>query len=75
MTGLVAVVLGLSIPITAIITMHFQRLTQMKKSIVQDELELEKLRHENFLLETEKLKVELAHRQLPLLEQKDKISY
>lgn len=65
LTGLISAVLALSIPIIAIVTSHFQRQSQIKRSLIQEEIELEKLRHENFLLETEKLKIELEHRNLP----------
>lgn len=59
MTGFVAVVLVFSIPITAIITTHFQKLAKLKQGRLKEELQLESLKHENFLLETEKLRLEL----------------
>ncbi len=59
MTGLVAVVLIFSVPIIAMITSHFEKQTRLKSQIIKDQLELEKMKHENFLLETEKLKLEL----------------
>lgn len=59
MTGLVAVVMIFSIPIIGIITEHFQKQSKIKNSMIKEQLELEKLRHENFLLETEKMKLEL----------------
>lgn len=59
MTGTISVVMIFSIPIIAIITSHFQKQTQMKQSMLKDQLELEKLKHENFLLETEKMRLEL----------------
>ena len=59
MTGLVAVVLIFSVPIIAMITSHFEKQTKLKSQIIKDQLELEKMKHENFLLETEKLKLEL----------------
>ncbi|MDG5473814.1 hypothetical protein P6709_18985 [Jeotgalibacillus sp. ET6] len=65
LTDLVAVVMSLSIPIVVIVGYYFQRQSVIKKSILEGEIELEKLRHENFLLETEKLKVELEHHKLP----------
>ncbi|WP_340372273.1 hypothetical protein [Peribacillus sp. FSL E2-0218] len=59
MTGTISVVMIFSIPIIAIITSHFQKQTEMKQSMLKDQLELEKLKHENFLLETEKMRLEL----------------
>jgi hypothetical protein len=59
LTGFVAVVLIFSIPITAIITNHFQKLAKLKQGRLKEELQLESLKHENFLLETEKLRLEL----------------
>ncbi|KIL52469.1 hypothetical protein [Jeotgalibacillus campisalis] len=64
-TDLVAIVMSLSIPIVIIIGYYSQRQSVIKKSIVEGEIELEKLRQENYLLETEKLKIELDHRNLP----------
>lgn len=59
MTGFAAVVLVFCIPITAIITNHFQKLAKLKQGRIKEELQLESLKHENFLLETEKLRLEL----------------
>ncbi|MGG0719568.1 hypothetical protein ABE096_18580 [Robertmurraya massiliosenegalensis] len=59
MTGTIAVVMFLSIPIVAIITDHFQKQTKMKHKMLKDQLELEKLKHKNFLIETEKMRLEL----------------
>jgi hypothetical protein len=59
LTGLVAVVLIFSIPIIAIITDHFQTQSKNKHKMIKDELELEKLKHENYLIETEKMRLEL----------------
>ncbi|MBP2239706.1 ABC-type multidrug transport system fused ATPase/permease subunit [Cytobacillus eiseniae] len=59
MTGTIAVIMVFSIPIIAIVTDHFQKQSKMKHKMIQDELELEKLKHENFLIETQKMKMEL----------------
>ncbi len=73
MTGTIAVIMVFSIPIIAIITNHFQSQTKMKQKMLQDELTLEKLKHENYLLETEKLKLELEN-QLKLEDPNKKIT-
>jgi hypothetical protein len=73
MTGLVTVVMIFSIPIVAIVTSHFQQQTKMKHKMIKEELELERLKHENYLIETEKMKLELQKMQLE--EPKDKINF
>ena len=39
----------------------------MKLAIVKDEIELEKLKYNNFLLETEKMRIDLQQKQANLL--------
>jgi competence protein ComGC len=70
MTGLVAVIMVFSIPIIAIVTNHFQTQSKIKHKTIKAELELEKLKHENYLIETEKMKLELEH--MKLLDSNDK---
>jgi hypothetical protein len=53
-----------SIPITAIITTHFQKQSKIKLKMLDSQLELEKLKHENFVLETQKMRVELEKMKL-----------
>ncbi|AZU64640.1 hypothetical protein [Neobacillus mesonae] len=62
--GLVAIVMVFGIPITAIVTSHFQKQTKLKAGMVKDQLELEKLKHENYLIETEKMRLELEKMKL-----------
>ncbi|TFE01930.1 hypothetical protein [Jeotgalibacillus sp. R-1-5s-1] len=64
MTGLVAVIMIFSIPLAAVITDHFQKLAKLKNASIDKQLKLEQLKHENFLLETEKLRLELEKRHL-----------
>jgi hypothetical protein len=59
MTGTITVILVFSIPLVAIITSHFQKQTKMKQEMLKDELELERLKNQNYLIETEKMKLEL----------------
>lgn len=59
MTGTIAVIMIFGIPIIAILTSHFQKQTKLKAGMLKDELEMEKIKHENYLLETEKMKLEL----------------
>ncbi|MGG3448799.1 hypothetical protein [Domibacillus aminovorans] len=69
MTGLVAVIMVFTIPIVAIITDHFQKQSKIQRDILKDQLELEKLKHENYVIETERLKLEL--KQIELHDVKD----
>lgn len=68
MTGTITVILVFSIPLVAIITNHFQKQTKMKQEILKHELELERLKNQNYLIETEKMKLELEKM---TIEQKD----
>ena len=69
--GFVAVVMVFSIPLTAIWTTHLRKSQKVKALIVKDEIELEKLKYDNFLLETEKMRLELQQKQSSLLESSD----
>ncbi|MCH4826522.1 hypothetical protein [Planococcus halocryophilus] len=64
MTGMVAIIMVLSIPLAAIITTHLQKQTKIKGQMITDELELEKLKHENFVIETQKMRLELEQMKL-----------
>ncbi|MEG9296845.1 hypothetical protein V6B33_10290 [Mangrovibacillus sp. Mu-81] len=59
MTGTIAVIMIFSIPIIAIFTDHIHKQSKIKQRIVEDQLKLEQLKHENFVIETEKMKLEL----------------
>ncbi|MCA1053688.1 hypothetical protein LCM10_01720 [Rossellomorea aquimaris] len=61
MTGTIAVIMIFSIPIIAILTDHFHKQSKVKQKMLEDELKLEQLKHENFVIETEKMKLELQH--------------
>ncbi|MGE7762615.1 hypothetical protein [Peribacillus sp. NPDC097895] len=69
MLGTITVVMIFSIPILGILTSHFEKQSKTKHSMLKDELELEKIKHENFLLETEKMRLELD--QMKFDEKKD----
>jgi hypothetical protein len=64
MTGVIAVIMIFSIPIIAILTGHFQKQSKIKQLMLKDELELEKLKHENYLLETQRMRFELDQMKL-----------
>ncbi|MGA9225640.1 MAG: hypothetical protein WB217_04780 [Mesobacillus sp.] len=64
MTDMVMYIMIFSIPLVAIITSHYQKIAKIKHNMIKDEIELERLKHENFLLETEKMKIELNQMKL-----------
>ena len=53
------VMIVMTIPLTAIITDHRRRMIKYQADRLQDEIELEKLKQQNFIIETEKMKLEL----------------
>ncbi|MDP4170886.1 MAG: hypothetical protein Q8906_09790 [Bacillota bacterium] len=57
--GLVAVILIFSPAVIRTITKHLEKQKTLKHELVKNELELEKLKHANYLLETEKMRLEL----------------
>ncbi|NQD64853.1 hypothetical protein HP456_02780 [Bacillus haikouensis] len=69
MTGIIAVIMIFSIPIIAIFTDHIQKQSKIKQRMIEDQLKLEQLKHENFVIETEKMKLEL--KQMALHEPKN----
>ncbi|MBS8266540.1 hypothetical protein DYI25_19135 [Mesobacillus boroniphilus] len=66
MTGTITIIMVFSIPLVAIVTSHYQRVAKIKHNMIKDEIELERLKHENYLLETEKMKLELMKLESPL---------
>lgn len=55
--GIVAV--SMVVPITRIVTGHLEKMAKIKGDIVHNQIELEKLKQQNFVIETEKMKIEL----------------
>lgn len=65
MLGAIVIVgLVMTVPITAIITDHQRRLAKIRAESVREEIELEKLKQQNFIIETEKMKLELEQMKL-----------
>lgn len=73
MTGTIAVIMIFSIPILGIITDHFQKQSKLKQKMIEDQLELEKLKHENFVNETQKMRLELEQMKLQDHQEKTQI--
>lgn len=64
MTGLVAVIMVFSIPLVAIWTDYLTKKKEMHQRALETELELEKLKHDNYVIETQKLRLELEQMKL-----------
>lgn len=73
MTDMVMYIMIFSIPLVAIVTSHYQKIAKIKHNMIKDEIELERLKHENYLLETEKMKLELAQMKLESPMEKTKV--
>ncbi len=71
--GLVTVTLIFSVPIIAIITEHLSNQNKLKAQMLKDQLELEKIKQENFITETEKLKLELHKMETEMIKDSKKI--
>lgn len=54
----------MAVPITAIITESKRKSLTIQAQIIKEEIELEKLKQQNFVLETEKMKIELEQMKL-----------
>ncbi|WP_033828892.1 hypothetical protein [Bacillus andreraoultii] len=63
MEDIISIIMIFSIPIIAIVTSHMRKQATIKQKLIQDEIELEKLKQSNYLLETEKLRLELEKMQ------------
>jgi hypothetical protein len=57
--GVIAVTLIFGLPIVGIITSHFEKQSKIKHEMIKDQLQLEKLKNENYLIETDKMRLEL----------------
>lgn len=64
MIYLVAVIMVFSIPLAAIITSHLETQTKLKHKMIESEIELERLKHDNYVIETQKLRLELEQMKL-----------
>lgn len=65
--------LVMSVPITAIITDHKRRIAKINAEIVREQIELEKLKQQNYIIETEKMKIELEQMKLDYTSGKNEI--
>ncbi|MCP3761938.1 hypothetical protein NLX67_06000 [Domibacillus sp. A3M-37] len=74
MTDLISVIMIFSIPLVAIVTAHMRSQSKIQYKMVKDQIELEKLKQENFLLETEKMKMELGFTK-PVEEKEEVLSF
>ena len=68
--AIIAIVIGGSISITAIITAHMRSKERIKLQLMKEEIELERIRLKGYEQETEKLRLELQQEKTLLLEEK-----
>lgn len=68
--AIIAIIGGVTIALAGIFTDARTRQQKIQLKIVQQELELEKLRLESYAKETEKMRLELEHSKVQLLETK-----
>lgn len=64
MEDIIIIGIVFAVPITAIITTHLRKTARIKSEILQREIELENIKQRNYLIETEKMKVELEQMKL-----------
>lgn len=62
-----------SIPIIAIVSDHLKSNTKQKAKMLATELELEKVKQQNFIAETEKMRLELQKMQIDYAHSEDPI--
>ncbi len=58
------VALVMFVGVVSILTDHRQKIIKLKGEIVREEIELEKLKQQNYIIETEKMKLELEQMKL-----------
>ncbi|MFX3673130.1 MAG: hypothetical protein ACE3JQ_01600 [Paenisporosarcina sp.] len=71
--GLIAVIMVFSIPLSAIFLSFLRGKQKLSANMIKDEIELEKLKHQNYLVETEKMKLELEKMKLDYTNTKDPV--
>ena len=71
--AITAIVMAAAIPLTALLTNHFQKQTKIKRQMLKDQVELERLKQQNFIAETEKLKLELKKMELDYTHEQKKL--
>ncbi|ANU21227.1 hypothetical protein BBI15_14045 [Planococcus plakortidis] len=64
MTGLVTVIMVFSIPLVGIWTDYLTSKRKMHQRALETEVELEKLKHDNYVIETQKMRLELEQMKL-----------
>lgn len=58
----------MSVPITAIVTTHQRKMARIKQEAIEQEIELEKLKQQNYIAETEMLRLELEQKKISFQE-------
>lgn len=66
MEGIIISAMVLAIPIVAILTGAYTSKLKHERQIVHDQITLEQLKHDNYIAETEKMRLELEQQKLLL---------
>ena len=65
---IITLVLCASVPIVAIVTNFYNKQSRLKLEVLKQEIELEKIKKEAFIYETEKLRLEIEQTRQQLLD-------
>lgn len=71
--GLVAIIMVFSIPLSAIFLSHLSSRQKLSATMLKDEIELEKLKHQTYLVETDKMRLELEQMKLDYAKTEDPV--
>lgn len=73
LVGLVAIIMVFSIPLSAIFLTHFRGKQKLSATMLKDEIELEKLKHQTYLVETDKMRLELEKMKIDYAKTEDPV--
>jgi len=73
LVGLVAIVMVFSIPLSAIFLAHLRGKQKLSATMLKDEIELEKLKHQTYLVETDKMRLELEKMKIEYTKTEDPV--
>lgn len=71
--GLVAIIMVFSIPLSAIFLSHLRGKQKLSATMLKDEIELERLKHQTYLVETDKMRLELEKMKLEYTKTEDPV--
>lgn len=71
--GLVAIIMVFSIPLSAIFLGHLRGKQKLSATMLKDEIELERLKHQTYLVETDKMRLELEKMKIEYTKTEDPV--